>query len=1096
MKFKKLYTCLATTTLLTQLLSPLSSYATTRNDSSQKVLAIATHPEEGLLGYYFYDNQFNDLAYIHPQTSSELYTQDHILKVSKSKDKTKNIQSSRWVGYIKPSQTDEYQFFTSADANVIIQLDEQIIINNAPMKQKIKLEKDKLYEITIEYRGNTNELELFWSTSNSKKQKIPNANLIAPNFSEKISTSSHNRGQDLIPNQNLFEKNKNIESNYNENALQDTDKDGIPDEWEQSGYTIKNGALISWNDSYSNEGYKKYVSNPYQARTAQDPYTDFQKVIGYMPAATKEEARDPLVAAYPAVGVGMEKLIFSKNENVAEGTTNTKSTSTTKTNSNTNTVELGAKIGFTDKGISFDLSPKYAHSWTSSTAVQDTNGDSWSKQIGINTDQAAFLNANVRYYNTGTAPIYEVRPTTNFILKNANQSLTTIKAGPNQIGNSLSPGDTYPKQGQAPISLDKANEAGTTKISLTANQLDSIQSKSETIDLETTQSSGQYGVLDPVNGNLVTDSSKQWDYIRSNIDATSGSLILETGNETLERRVAARNVNNPEDRTPEITIKEAIKKAFGAIEKEGQLYYKEQKTGKEIPIHESAINIVVDTKTQQDLNAQLQQAPNKSVYDLTFKRGMNITLHTPIAYDNFELSNGWYYTYHVYGGHTGKRSGMVSPNITAYRQESLTLKPYTSYTIKAWVKSESLGNHTVSVHVDNQAGKGQGLNQELQLKGNGWEMIEIAFNTGNHPEYFKDLAIGNKGNTNLYFDDISITQWYPTEDFVKSHVVSQWSSVQMGYLDGVTFSKVPNTKVRYQLEIDGKLTDIKPASQIDSQGKRYINFKDFNNGNSIYAGSQISVYAVDEKNDNLKVKITENGDQNLRDRLRLSSVQYFYKPIHNAYTFEIKAGNNAPNAFYKVLNLTKQNIYNMGTIGANKSIWVDYLSYNPNDEYAVVAVVDGKEYFIFKDKGENIPGATINGTYQMISSLNNSSVVDLNITNNNVTLWSNHSGNNQKWKLVYDANQDAYQVKNLTNENVVLTGDNDNNVIGAINKNTTAQYWTCEPTPDGYFYLKNKASSQQRVLDISGSSTKNGTNILLWEYKGSKNQKFKLQKIN
>ncbi|MGQ7102573.1 hypothetical protein ACUOAQ_35105 [Escherichia sp. SP-MK] len=75
----------------------------------------------------------------------------------------------------------------------------------------------------------------------------------------------------------------------------------------------------------------------------------------------------------------------------------------------------------------------------------------------------------MRYYNTGTAPIYEVRPTTNFILKNANQSLTTIKAGPNQIGNSLSPGDTYPKQGQAPISLDKANEAGTTRFPLTGS---------------------------------------------------------------------------------------------------------------------------------------------------------------------------------------------------------------------------------------------------------------------------------------------------------------------------------------------------------------------------------------------------------------------------------------------------------------------------------------------------------------------------------------------------------------------------------------------------------------------------------------------------
>ncbi|PGO51075.1 Iota toxin protein Ib, partial [Bacillus cereus] len=126
----------------------------------------------------------------------------------------------------------------------------------------------------------------------------------------------------------------------------------------------------------------------------------------------------------------------------------------------------------------------------------------------------------------------------------------------------------------------------------------SIQSQGEIIDLETTQSSGQYGILDPSSGNLVTDAGKQWDHIRSNIDATSGSLILETGKETLERRVAARDVNNPEDKTPEITVGEAIKKAFGAVEREGQLYYTEQDTGKEIPIHESAINIVVDKRTQ------------------------------------------------------------------------------------------------------------------------------------------------------------------------------------------------------------------------------------------------------------------------------------------------------------------------------------------------------------------------------------------------------------------------------------------------------------------------------------------------------------------
>ena len=40
------------------------------------------------------------------------------------------------------------------------------------------------------------------------------------------------------------------------------------------------------------------------------------------------------------------------------------------------------------------------------------------------------------------------------------------------------------------------------------------------------------------------------------------------------------------------------------------------------------------------------------------------------------------------------------------------------------------------------------------------------------------------------------------------------------------------------------------------------------------------------------------------NQLRPSNVSTFIK-IHNAYTFEIKTGTNAPNASYKVMNLTK-----------------------------------------------------------------------------------------------------------------------------------------------------------------------------------------------
>ncbi|MGG1168818.1 HBL/NHE enterotoxin family protein [Bacillus mycoides] len=102
------------------------------------------------------------------------------------------------------------------------------------------------------------------------------------------------------------------------------------------------------------------------------------------------------------------------------------------------------------------------------------------------------------------------------------------------------------------------------------------------------------------------------------------------------------------------------------------------------------------------------------------------------------------------------------------------------------------------------------------------------------------------------------------------------------------------------------------------------------------------------------IKIAEKKEQDLMNQLRPSNVFYFYKKIHNAYTFEIMTGTNAPNASYKVMNLTKNTVYNMWSGGPNTDMWADWLSFNPKDEFAVVAVVDGKEYVVYKDKVENI----------------------------------------------------------------------------------------------------------------------------------------------
>ncbi|HFK1722447.1 TPA: RICIN domain-containing protein [Bacillus cereus] len=154
------------------------------------------------------------------------------------------------------------------------------------------------------------------------------------------------------------------------------------------------------------------------------------------------------------------------------------------------------------------------------------------------------------------------------------------------------------------------------------------------------------------------------------------------------------------------------------------------------------------------------------------------------------------------------------------------------------------------------------------------------------------------------------------------------------------------------------------------------------------------------------------------------------------------------------------------------------------------------EYVVYKEVGENIPGANLNGTYQLFSALNNSSVIDLNQSTNNVTLWSNNGSNNQKWKLVYDSNKKAYQIKSVTNENLILAWNDyqgSDNVFATPNQYYEEHYWLVEDAGNGYIYLKNKKNS--RVLDVTGSGTKNGTNVIVYPFTASNNQKFKLQRL-
>ncbi|MDG0949992.1 binary toxin-like calcium binding domain-containing protein [Bacillus paranthracis] len=708
----------------------------------------------GLIGYYFEDDAFQNLLFIH------VGEQNPLIQKAMINPDIQKVHSIRWIGRIKIYQTGPYTLTTQLTDNVVIQVHKQIIWKQGE-SSVILLEKNKIYDIVIEFRGNAkafSKLPLFYTLDASAKKELPNTAFLFPDFSV-LSKKPKGSDSSYFPKYNLIDDKRKQTNNI---VPLDTDNDGITDEFELNGYTFKNQEIVPWDATLEGGQYKKYVSNPYRSHTVADPYTDFEKVAGLMPTATKIEARDPLVAAYPAVSVAMETLLFSKNEDVSAGNTGTQSKSVTNTDSGTTTVELSTELSFNPFAI-VKATPKISNSWTKSTAVQNTDTSSWSSQIGINTAESAYLNANVRYYNTGTSPIYNLKPTTNFVLQNSDTSIATITAGPNQIGNSLGPGATYPALNLAPISLDKANEAGAVKISINKETLDLIQINKEILSLETTQNKGSYGTLNE-SGTLVI--SGEWEPIRTDIDTVCGVLILNNFNdqETLERRVGAKNPVDPEDLTPRITIQEAIQKAFYAEKTNGKLFYRNGKNQKKC-IDESAVMVYIDEYTKSLLEAQFKGIPeeDQKIYEATWEIGMKIMISLPTIYFDFEDENntGWNSIRLVDNAYTGVKGAGTLDKTYSYTKPLPPFDPYTTYGVKAYLKSNTPNAHEpITIYVKNQEdGSGDGAKKLVSIEKGKWSVLEYFFNTGSHPENYKYLGIKTRSSGGVTpFDDISLSK--------------------------------------------------------------------------------------------------------------------------------------------------------------------------------------------------------------------------------------------------------------------------------------------------------------------------------------------------
>lgn len=119
-----------------------------------------------------------------------------------------------------------------------------------------------------------------------------------------------------------------------------------------------------------------------------------------------------------------------------------------------------------------------------------------------------------------------------------------------------------------------------------------------------------------------------------------------------------------------------------------------------------------------------------------------------------------------------------------------------------------------------------------------------------------EREIKNQGVNSIFDVKLKSGMHFEMQSKMGIHVFSSWG-IDGNEIYSVDFSNIPIPKVRYQLEVNGKLTDIRSDASYDYEGKRSISFHYFNYSNGIPKTSNIKVYAVDEKNNNLKVKIAE-----------------------------------------------------------------------------------------------------------------------------------------------------------------------------------------------------------------------------------------------
>ena len=735
------------------------------------------------VGQFFYGENLDEPAFVSGRGTNGFKIDPGQLEGA---DLNKKVKSARWIADFTPKQTGLYQFITRSNPYTHIFVDGQEVKDN-----EVTLTEGEQYTFVILYFGNPDvkqedllQLEVKYTCNRQETEEIA-----AEDFSIPREISFDSLPVGIVPR-----------AEGNEEKLIDTDKDGIYDEWEINGYTVINNVAVPWNEKYAAQGYKKYVSNPNEAHTAGDPYTDLEKASGRIDRNIHKVAWDPLVAAYPSITVGMERLILSDNKEFSSSSGKSVSRETSSSSSASNTEGIDVSAGFSLlQGFSGSVTGSYSHTSTHTVNSAQTSGQDWSTHLGLNTAQAAYVNANIRYYNTGTAPVYKFIPTTNLVL--GKETIATITGQKNQEAFSLAPSQTYPKRHLHGIALNTLDQFSSTPISMNINQVDRLEN-GEKLKLETTQFQGAFARRDAAGRQVVTEENEWANYIPQIERVTTGILIDIKGGMMIERRIAAKDPDNPNDLTPELTLGQALEKAIGAYEEKDRWYF--DRADNTHILSPNLVHFIYDRKTEKKMNKELERNKNvKNIYDMTIRPGMNIHISVPLVWDDFKDDEGSWKggSYDPTNGLNNGRCYKIDPSREVYK-EGIVLKANSKYLVIMDMKGNGTGKATIEFG---------GTTNEFDIP-NGYRRQKVMVEVFDFPADFNKLKISTNSTGSAYIDNFSIVKVGNAWDKLKEENEEYSKKVA-----GRTFSFTSSNPVRYMTSFAGEAIMANSTTMFDQK---------------------------------------------------------------------------------------------------------------------------------------------------------------------------------------------------------------------------------------------------------------------------------------